>query len=141
MDSDGGNARILTDRLSPDESPSWSPDGRQIAYTSHLQNGNREIYVMDSDGDNPTNLTDDRANDRSPSWSQDGLEIAFQSNRDGNSEIYVMDADGRHLRNLTNDPSSDTTPTCSDPALLSVSPAGARLWTWGWIKESGSELR
>ena len=85
-----GDIRRLTDVSGDDWGPSWSPDGRHIAFVSNRE-GNYEIYVMGSDGSNPRRLTDHPAEDRSPSWSPDGRHIAFDSNRDGDWEIYVMD--------------------------------------------------
>ena len=113
----GGNLvtellRRLTDHPAGDYTPSFSPDGRHIAFMSK-RDGNREIYVMDSDGSNPTRLTDDPADDFSPSWSPDGRHIAFMSERDGNQEIYVMDFDGSNPRRLTDDPADDRAPSWS----------------------------
>ena len=53
MDADGSNLRRLTNHSADDYSPSWSADGRSIAFTSE-RDGNREIYVMDADGGNLT---------------------------------------------------------------------------------------
>ena len=46
MDSDGSNLRNLTNDPARDFSPSWSPDGRHIAFVSD-RDGNEEIYVME----------------------------------------------------------------------------------------------
>ena len=50
-----------------DGTPSWSPDGGRIAFSS-ARDGNSEIYVMNADGSGQTRLTDDPENDREPSW-------------------------------------------------------------------------
>ena len=115
MDVDGGNAQNLTNDPHDDRFPSWSPDGKQIAFTSE-RDGNYEIYVMDADGGNEQRLTDNRKNDWEPSWSPDGNRIAFASDRKGdlnNFEIYVMDADGGNQHKLTNHRAWDGDPSWS----------------------------
>ena len=107
-----GAIRRLTNHSAGDSSPSWSPDGRHIAFSSR-RDDNWEIYVMDSDGNNPRRLTNHSANDWRPSWSPDGRHIAFSSDRDGNREIYVMDSDGSNPRRLTKHPASDGYPSWS----------------------------
>ena len=54
MDNDGDNLRNLTNNPGDDTDPSWSPDGKQIAFTADRsdRDWNRQIYVMDADGGN-----------------------------------------------------------------------------------------
>ena len=112
MGSDGTNPRRLTDNSVVEVSPSWSPDGRHIAFTS-WRDGNGEIYVMGSDGTNPRRLTDNSAPDWDPTWSPDGRHIAFHSDRDDNDNIYVMDSDGSNIRRLTSHEADDRSPSWS----------------------------
>ena len=125
MAADGGNQRRLTSNAANDLSPSWSPNGKRIAFVSnrdghvHAKHGwaTYEIYVMDADGSNQQNLTNNPHNDRQPSWSPDGERIVFSANRDWDNpqsiDIYVMDADGSNQLNLTNNPSEDESPSWS----------------------------
>ena len=108
MNADGSGQTRLTDNRAPDLSPSWSPDGRRIAFTS-----GGEIHMMNADGSGQTRLNDNPASGGSPSWSPDGRRIAFESTRDGNYEIYVMNADGSGQTRLTNDPAVDRRPSWS----------------------------
>ena len=141
MDTDGGNQQKLTNNRKNDWNPSWSPDGKRIAFTSG-RDRNGEIYVMDADGGNQQNLTNNRDDDGSPSWSPDGKRIAFASNRDGNYEIYVMDTDGGNQQKLTNNPHSDFSPAWLNPPF-SVAPApvtgssrtGKKFTMWGRLKQ------
>ena len=70
--------------------PSFSPDGKQIAFTS-FRDGNAEIYVMNADGSNVRRITNHPAFDNYPVFSPDGTQIAFQSNRENErTEIYLQ---------------------------------------------------
>jgi signal transduction histidine kinase len=96
----------LSAAIGDDLQPAWSPDGRQIAFSS-ARSGNFDIYLMRADGGNPVALTSSRGYDEWPAWSPDGRQIAFISDRDGNAEIYLMQTDGSNLRRLTNHPADD----------------------------------
>jgi dipeptidyl aminopeptidase/acylaminoacyl peptidase len=113
MNPDGsGQTNISTDPAFDDFHPSWSPDGKKMAFTS-TRDGNFEIYVMSSVGTNPKRLTNNPAFDGYPEWSPDGTKIAFVSSRDGNENIYVMASDGSGQTRLTNYPSLDFYPSWS----------------------------
>jgi Tol biopolymer transport system component len=104
------------------DSPAWSPDGKQIAFNSKRDpDGRHKIWLMNADGSNQKRLTDIHGTsnhlfygDGGPVWSPDGTKILFNGNRDFNgtrncnivncSELFVMNADGSNDVPLTNDP-------------------------------------
>ncbi len=101
MNSDGSGVEQLTDNDSVDTSPSWSPDGDRIVFTSDRDNDEEiyNLYAMNADGSGVEQLTDDCSNG-DPAWSPDGSRIAFTSLGD----IYVMNADGSGKIQLTGEP-------------------------------------
>jgi Tol biopolymer transport system component len=106
MDTDGGGQTKLTDLAANNFEAAWSPDGRQIAFSSDRDGANFQVYKMKADGSGQTLLSNDSPNaDFAPSWSPDGGRITFMTNRDGDFffQIYVMNADGSSPTNLTND--------------------------------------
>lgn len=94
--------------------PSWSPDGRWIAFTGWGPDG-AAIYRVASDGSRLGRLTEDsRVPDYEPAWSPDGRRIAYVSFTAGaNEDLFVMNADGSRPRRLTAGPSYDSAPAWS----------------------------
>jgi Tol biopolymer transport system component/DNA-binding winged helix-turn-helix (wHTH) protein len=72
--------------------PTWSPDGRRIAYSSD-RGGNFDIWVQTIDGGSPVQVTRNGAREWQPSWSPDGSRIAYRAEHDGGG-IFVVSAEG-----------------------------------------------
>jgi Tol biopolymer transport system component len=109
---DGGNSHIFVINAdgtgltevskmagSAEGAPSWSADGRHIAFMRAFGGGDG-IWFADPDGANPVQVTTMRG-DAYPSWSPDGSRIAFTSTRDGPGDLYIVNADGSHVQRLT----------------------------------------
>jgi len=78
--------------------PTWSPDGRLIAYSSD-RSGNFDIWVQQADGSNPVQVTKNPAHDWQPDWSPDGRQIVFRSER-GRGGLFVVPALGGPERQI-----------------------------------------
>jgi TolB protein len=112
MDYDGYGQRPLTANRSLNLTPTWSPDGRTLAYISYRK-GRPDLYrafIYEGRGDH---LVAGPGMSFTPAWSPDGTKIAFTSTRDDNSEIYTINADGSGLHRLTNHRAIDTSPCWS----------------------------
>ena len=91
---DTNNYYQLTHNTATDRSPTWSPDGQQIAFVSNMD-GQWDIYIMDSNEDRIQRLTNSVSEEKVPSWSPNGQLIAFatQNTPDTNFSIHVMKID------------------------------------------------
>jgi TolB protein len=134
----GNLPEFLTDNANTDEYPAWSPDGKQIAFSSD-RTGDSEIFVMDPNGDNVVQLTNSPREDWQPSWSPDGERIVFASPRAGNWEIYVMDSDGENVLQLTHRLAIDWTPEWS-PDGTRIAFASRAKAAEVWVDEETGEV-
>ena len=95
---DGTNQQRLTFTRALDEVPAWSPDSKQIIFSSDMhgepQSGNYDIYIMNIDGSNLIRLTKTDGQASNPSMSPDGSRIVYDLFKDEESKIYVMNKDG-----------------------------------------------
>jgi Tol biopolymer transport system component len=92
INTDGTGLRRLTRSPWPEFDPSWSPDGRFIAYRSEPHEY-PELWVMNADGSEQHRLTRDGG---FPDWSPDGSMIAYApgGGPSGRSSIAIMNPDG-----------------------------------------------
>jgi len=111
-DSDGFNPQTVVRSAEPLLSPSWSPDGRKLAYVS-FESGNSAIYIQDISTGAREKIASFRGINGAPSFSPDGRQLALTLSRSGNPEIYVMDLGSRSLRQITTTSAIDTEPVWS----------------------------
>lgn len=108
-DSDGFNPQPVVRSREPLMSPSWSPDGRRLAYVS-FERGNSSIYLHELTTGKRELLSSFKGINGAPAFSPDGQRLALTLSRTGNPEIYVMNLATKALTQLTNHWSIDTEP-------------------------------
>jgi TolB protein len=110
MDYDGHNMRRLTNSGSLNLSPSWSPDGTKIVFSSE-RGRSWWIFSIDRKTKEEKRLTFERGLNMSPSFSPQGDRIAFSYSKDGNSDIYIMESN--NMKRITNHWTADISPSWS----------------------------
>ncbi len=89
-----GTRERVSMRAGHNGAPVFSPDGRRLALTLSLVDGNFDIYTLDLGTQVLRRLTDHQAIDSEPAWSADGETIYFMSDRAGAPQIYRVPSDG-----------------------------------------------
>ena len=77
-------------------SPSWSPDGKWIAYSDL-----KDLWVISAEGGDSRRLTEDAAGDLEPQWSRDGRSVLFTSYRENTVAIWSIPSGGGQPKRLT----------------------------------------
>ncbi len=78
---DGSNPRRLTSSPAEESSPSFSPDGTQIAFAASYEN-NLDAYVISTSGGQPRRLTWHPGPDVPTGWTADGSAVTLVSPRE-----------------------------------------------------------
>jgi len=115
-DADGGRARYVLRSDEPIISPSWSNDGKKLAYVSFERRkgqklGRPAIYIQYKETGKRIRVSSFEGLNGAPSWSPDDKKLAFVLSRDGNPEIYVLDLQTKKLSRKTKHYAIDTEPS------------------------------
>jgi TolB protein len=106
-DSDGANEKILLSSSEPIISPSWSPDGKRVAYVS-FETGMAKVFIQEIASGKREAVLSKETQISSPSWSPDGKYLSLTLYQDGNAEIYILRLRDRTLTRMTNQFAIDT---------------------------------
>ncbi len=106
-DADGHDPKQLVRSTEPLMSPSWSPDGRQMAFVA-FENSQPKIFLQTVATGVVRKLTDHPGINGAPSFSPDGRKLAVTLSFEGNPEIYLIDLASGALQRMTHDPAIDT---------------------------------
>ena len=93
----------------PIMSPSWSPDGKSLAYVS-FESSRPEIFIQHLATARRTKVSGFRGLNSAPSWSPDGKFLALVLSKDGSPDIYTLNTATKRLKRLTTHRAIDTEP-------------------------------
>ncbi|MHB8095716.1 MAG: eIF2A-related protein [Candidatus Aminicenantales bacterium] len=141
--ADGANIKRLTFNSAIDTAPSWSPTGREIAFTSdRLGTGLPQIYIMDAEGSNVRKVSFGGNYHDAPAWSPDGERIAFVSRVDNLFDIYLLNLRTNQITKLTETNARNENPSWSPDGrhLVFASNLSGKIQIYA-IDGDGSNLR
>jgi serine/threonine protein kinase len=146
MNSDGTASRQITDMPEGACQPTWSPEGKRMAFISPCA-GNQEIYpgagifIITLDESDLVALPSVPGGDFDPVWSPDGQRIAFTSLRDYNrAQVYEFNLEDNTTRSLSANTVRDSQPAWSSDgkkiAFVTTRRGPYQIWI---MEEDGSE--
>ncbi len=111
-DYDGFNSKPLYRSHYPLLSPSWSTDGKKIAFVS-FEKERQSINVVDVISGRVERVAQYPGINSAPAWSPDGRTLALVLSKDGSPKIYTLDLASHQLTRVTEGAGADTEPTWS----------------------------
>ena len=111
-DADGEGGQVALNSPEPIISPSWSPNGLELAYVS-FENQKAVIYAQEVATGKRRVVANFRGSNSAPAWSPDGSTMVATLSREGGSQLFLMDRNGGNVRRLTSSSSIDTEPVFS----------------------------
>jgi len=141
-DADGFNPQTIASSVEPLMSPSWSPDGKRIAYVS-FEKKSSAIYIQTLATGQRERVAEFRGINGAPAWSPDGTRLALTLSKDGSPDIYVLNLLSRSLTKLSTSHSLDTEPAWSPDgsSVVFTSDRGGKPQLYIVSSQGGQEKR
>ena len=141
-DADGFNPQTVASSVEPLMSPSWSPDGKKMAYVS-FERKSAAIYVQTLATGERTRVAEFPGINGAPAWSPDGTKLALTLSKDGSPDIYVLNLSSGSLTKLTKSFAIDTEPSWSPDGskIVFTSDRGGKPQLYMVSSQGGEEKR
>lgn len=133
MNADGTDAKPMFTEPRYRVEPTWSPDGKWIAYVASAKPMGRSIYMAPTNGGSGEPIVQVGTHGGQPDWSPDGTEIAFVAASQGTRKIYILNLEAHTQRQLL----PDKNPWMQHPAW---SPDSERIAFAGAPEKSGTGI-
>ncbi len=108
-DADGEGAQSALSSPEPIISPSWSPNGTQLAYVS-FESRKPVVYIHEVVSGRRRAVANFRGSNSAPAWSPDGKSLVATLSREGGSQLFRIDVASGEARRLTSSAGIDTEP-------------------------------
>jgi len=115
-DIDGENAKSALSSPEPIISPSWSRDGKQVAYVS-FESRKPVVFVHNIAEGTRKVVADFKGSNSAPAWSPDGKYLVVALADKGLQQLYAIDLSGGKPKKLFESLGIDTEPTFSQDGL------------------------
>ncbi|MCX7107023.1 MAG: Tol-Pal system beta propeller repeat protein TolB [Methylococcales bacterium] len=141
-DADGFNPQTIASSAEPLMSPSWSPDGKKVAYVS-FEKKSAAIYVQTLASGERVRVAEYPGINGAPAWSPDGTRLALTLSKDGSPDIYVLNLSTHSLTKLTKSFAIDTEPSWSPDgsSIVFTSDRGGKPQIYIVPSQGGQEKR
>ena len=141
-DSDGEGAKAALSSPEPIISPSWAPNGAQLAYVS-FESRKPVVYVHELLTGQRRAAANFKGSNSAPTWAPDGRSLVATLSRDGGSQLFRIDLNGAEPRKLTQAGSINTEPvfTPDGSALYFVSDRGGSPQIYRMSSQGGPAER
>jgi TolB protein len=107
---------LISKRCRESTAPSWSPDGKKIAYSAKNA-GERQIWIYDVERGTEQQLTDGPGNKESPSWAPDSLHLIFHAFTGSGCELYMVNMNQPKPVKISSGPSEKLFPAWESKPL------------------------
>lgn len=123
----GGAPRTLVAGSADNSEPDWSPDGKNILFTSN-RSGNQDIWLVSSSGGEPRQLSNWPTEERNAEWAEDGSTVYFVSEHDASpfSDVWKVPLTGGEPARVTRIGSVNTMSVSRTSPDVFVSTIGGR---------------
>lgn len=141
-DADGQGAQRALSSKSPIISPTWSPDGRRLAYVT-FESRKAVVVVQDILSGKRQVVANFRGTNSAPAWSPNGSQLVVTLSQAGGSQLYLIGLDGKIIRHLAPSDAIDTEATWSPDGkyIYFVSDRGGSPQIYRTSVEGGSPQR
>lgn len=113
---DDVKAKLISKNNKESSCPSWSPDGRKIAYSSKV-NGIRQIWIYDVLNQEERQLTEGPGHKENPTWAPNSLHLIFNSANQKSSDLYLIHLNTNKATKISSGPGEKRFPSWESKSL------------------------